>query len=137
MEITLNRLNDAVHFEGQNEAGVKMHLDGSPEIGGVKGGVSPMQAVLMAIAGCSGIDVVTLLKKMRQPLDDIQIKVKADRVDAVPAVFSDIHVHYILKGDMEADKVEKAVSMSMEKYCSVSKMLEKAANITYSWVLNE
>ncbi|MGB0524327.1 MAG: OsmC family protein [Flammeovirgaceae bacterium] len=133
MEITLNRLNDDVHFEAVNEDGISMHLDGSPEIGGVDGGVRPMQAVLMALAGCSGIDVVTLLKKMRQPLEDIQIKVKADRVDTIPRVFSAIHVHYILKGGMESDKVEKAVSLSMEKYCSVSKMIEKAAKITYSW----
>ena len=96
---------------------------------------APMQAVLMAMAGCSAIDVVTLLNKMRQPLEDIQIKVKADRVDTIPRVFSEIHVHYILTGPMESDKVEKAVSMSMETYCSVSKMIEKAAKITYSWEL--
>ena len=135
MEVTLNRLNDDVHFEAVSEQGLSMQLDGTPEIGGVEGGVRPMQAVLMAMAGCSAIDVVTLLKKMRQPLDDIQIKVKADRVDDVPRVLSDIHLHYILKGDMESDKVEKAVSLSMEKYCSVSKMIEKAAKITYSWEL--
>jgi len=132
MEITLNRLNDAVHFEAVSEQGQTIQLDGTPEIGGVEGGVRPMQAVLMAMAGCSAIDVVTLLQKMRQPLDDIQIKVKANRVDEVPAVFSDIHIHYILKGDLEAEKAE---TLSVEKYCSVSKMLEKAATITHSWEL--
>ena len=135
MEITLNRLNDAVHFEATNQDGLTMQLDGSPEIGGVNGGVSPMQAVLMSMAGCSAIDVVTLLKKMRQPLEDIQIKVKADRVDDVPAVFSAIHIHYILTGDLDRDKAEKAVTLSVEKYCSVSKMLEKAATISHSWEL--
>ena len=133
MEITLNRLNDAVHFEAVSEDGIKMHLDGSPEIGGVNGGVRPMQAVLMSLAGCSAIDVVTFLKKMRQPLDDIQIKVSSTRVDDVPAVFKTIHIHYILTGELASDKAEKAVQMSMDKYCSVSKMLEKAAEITYSW----
>lgn len=135
MEITLNRLNDDVHFEAVSEQGLSIQLDGTPEIGGVEGGVRPMQAVLMSMAGCSAIDVVTLLKKMRQPLEDIQIKVKADRVDTIPRVFKAIHIHYILKGAMEEDKVEKAVSMSVETYCSVSKMLEKAADITYSWEL--
>lgn len=135
MEITLNRLNDAMHFEATNQDGLSIQLDGSPEIGGVNGGVRPMQAVLMAMAGCSAIDVVALLKKMRQPLDDLQIKVKADQVDDVPAVFSTIHIHYILTGDIDTDKAEKAVNLSIEKYCSVSKMLEKAATITHSWEL--
>ena len=135
MEITLNRLNDAVHFEATNQDGLSIQLDGSPEIGGINAGVRPMQAVLMSMAGCSAIDVVVLLKKMRQPLDDLQIKVKADQVDDVPAVFSTIHIHYILTGDIDPDKAEKAVNLSIEKYCSVSKMLEKAATITHSWEL--
>jgi putative redox protein len=96
-----------------------------------------MQMVLAALGSCSSIDVIHLLNKQRQPLDDIQIKVTAQRAeDQVPAVFTDIQVHYHVFGDLDESKVEKACRLSMEKYCSVSKMLEKSVNITWSYQIN-
>ena len=131
MHITLQRLNDAVHFEAKNESGNTIHLDGSPDIGGEGRGVRPMQALLMSLAGCSSMDVVSLLKKMRQPLEDMRVEVLGERVDEIPAVFKKIHLQFFLKGDLDEDKARKAIGMSVEKYCSVARMLDKTAEISW------
>lgn len=131
MHITLQRLNNAVYFEAKNDDGNTIHLDGSPDIGGEGKGVRPMQALLMSLAGCSSIDIVSLLKKMRQPLEDMRVEVNGDRVDEVPAVFKKIHMQFFLKGDLDEAKAKKAIGMSVEKYCSVAKMLDKTAEITW------
>jgi putative redox protein len=131
MHITLQRLNDAVHFEAKNSDGNTIHMDGSPEIGGEGLGVRPMQALLMSLAGCSSMDVVSLLKKMRQPLEDMRVEVNGERVDEIPAVFKKIHMQFILKGGIDEEKARKAIGMSVEKYCSVAKMLDKTAEITW------
>lgn len=100
-------------------------------------GSSPMDLILRGIAGCSSIDVVMILKKQNHELEDLQVEVEGFREDgAIPNVFKKIHLNFILKGDVPAAKVERAVKLSMDKYCSVSKMLEKAAEISYSIHLN-
>ena len=134
MKITLSRLNQAVHFQGLSEEGLIGEMDGSPEVGGENKAPRPMQMLLMAHASCSAIDVVSLLKKMRQPLQDIQIEVNGERgVDEVPAVFRKIHLHYILTGALDENSAEKAIRLSTEKYCSVGAMLSKTAEITWSF----
>ena len=135
MKVTLQRLNDAVHFEAKNDDGNTIHMDGSPEIGGEGKGVRPMQALLMSLAGCSSMDVVSLLKKMRQPLEDMRVEVNGDRVDEVPAVFKKIHMQFFLKGKLDEAKVAKAIGMSVEKYCSVARMLDKTAEISWDFVI--
>lgn len=133
MKINLRRLNEAVHFECTNEEGLVVHTDGSPDIGGEGKGVRPMQLLLMSHAACSSIDVVTMLKKLRQPLEDIQVEVNGDRdTTQVPAVFKKIHLHYTLKGAIARESAEKAIRLSVEKYCSVGVMLSKTAEITWS-----
>jgi putative redox protein len=137
MEVTLKRIDDAFQMESTNDTGNTVQSDGSPKIGGGNKAMRPMQMVLAALGSCSSIDVIHLLNKQRQPLDDIQIKVTAQRAeDQVPAVFTDIQVHYHVFGDLDESKVEKACRLSMEKYCSVSKMLEKSVNITWSYQIN-
>jgi putative redox protein len=133
MKITLRRLDDAFHMEASNEDGLTVQSDGSPAIGGHNKAMRPMQMVLSALGSCSSIDVIHLLNKQRQPLDDIRIELTAQRVDTVPQVFSAIQVHYVLYGELEDKKVERACRLSMEKLCSVSKMLEKSVNITWSY----
>lgn len=138
MKVTLKRLNQAVHFEGKNEEGLTVHMDGSPEIGGEGKGIRPMQLTLISLAGCSSIDVVIFLKKMRQELKDLEINVSAERVkDETPRVFEKIHMEYILSGKLKEEKVKKALALSIEKYCSVAKMLDKTAEITYSYIIKE
>ena len=95
-----------------------------------------MQMLLMGIAGCSGIDIDMILKKMRQPLDDLEVIVTGEREEgAIPALFTKIHLEFILTGDLKEEKVKKAIAMSMDTYCSVGKMLEKAAEISYDYTI--
>lgn len=134
MSITLKRLNDAYHMQATNESGEQFEMDGSPAIGGDNLAMRPMQVLLAALGGCSTIDVVSILKKLREPLEDIEVKISGDReAGQVPAVYTSMHLHYILTGNLKPEKVEKAITLSVEKYCSVGMMLEKAAPITWSY----
>ena len=126
MNIKLESTHGALNFKGTNDRGQSLQFSGDKEA------VSPMETILMATAACSSIDVEIFLNKMRQPFDRIEVDVKGNRVDAVPAIFSDIHLHYKIYGDVKLDKANKAVEMSMEKYCSVSIMLRKSVEITHS-----
>lgn len=132
-KITLTRLNDAMHFECANEDGNTIHTDGSEAIGGVGAGVRPMQLLLMAAASCSSIDVVMILNKMRVPFDDLKVEVTGEReqMDSYSR-WKTIHLKFTVIGaDVSAKKVEKAVKMSIEKYCSVTKTLEMNSEISY------
>ena len=134
MKIELKRLNDAVHFECISEEGLRTETDGSPDVGGEGKAPRPMQLLLMSHASCSAIDVVHLLKKMRQPLKDIRVEADGERTPGeIPSVFRKIHLHYILTGDLDEKSVEKAIGLSVEKYCSVGAMLSKTAEISWSY----
>jgi putative redox protein len=133
IKIELNRLNDAFHFEAINENGNKVHIDASPDIGGTNQGMRPMQMLLAAMGGCSAIDVINILKKQKQDLKDIKVTVTGEREkDAVPSLYTEVHAHFRLFGGLDKDKANKAVTLSVEKYCSVAKTLEANAKITYS-----
>lgn len=134
MKISIQRLNDAVHMEAKNEDGITLQMDGTGQIGGINGGFRPMQMLLAAAGGCSAIDVVGILKKQRQNPDDLKIEVTGDRVSVGSySEFKSIHIHFILKGDLDENKVARAIDLSLTKYCSVSKTLEKTAKITSSF----
>ena len=135
MKITINRLNDAVHMEAENEDGVTLQMDGTDEIGGINGGFRPMQMLLAAAGGCSAIDVVGILKKQRQNPDELTVEVTGDRVTVdTYSEFKSIHIHFILSGShLDETKVARAIDLSLTKYCSVSKTLEKTSTITSSY----
>ena len=121
-------------MEGENEEGNTIEMDGSPAIGGVGKGARPMQVLLMSLAGCSSIDVINILNKQKQKVDDYNVEVTAERREGeVPSLFKTIHLHYILKGDLDEKKVERAIVLSADKYCSVSKILEPTAEITWGF----
>lgn len=134
MKIELQRINDAFHMEATNEQGNTVYIDGSPAIGGGNLAMRPMQMVLSALGGCSAIDIINILRKQRQPLEDFRVQIEAEREEGmVPSLFTKIHVHYLLHGDLKENKVEKAVNMSMEKLCSVKMILDKTAEISWSY----
>jgi putative redox protein len=134
MRITLERMNQAVHMKATNEAGAEVHVDGAAEVGGENRGFRPMQLLLASLGSCSSIDIISILKKQKQPLEDIRIIVDGEREkDKIPSLFSDIHVHFVFKGKLDEKKVSRAVDLSMKSYCSVTKTLEKTAAITYSF----
>lgn len=134
MKIELQRIDDAYQMLARNENGNTIILDGSPAVGGSNQGMRPMQSLIASLGGCSAIDVISILNKQRQPLQDLKISIDAERqTDATPSLFTTIHVHYKLFGDLKEEKVQQAVSLSMEKYCSVAKIIEKTATITWSF----
>lgn len=137
MKIELSRQDDAYHMQAVNEDGCTVDTDGAEKIGGSNKGMRPMQLLLVGIGSCSSIDVISILKKMKQPLEDIKITVTAEREEnKAPALFTDIHVHFRMYGKMDEEKAKRAVDLSMDKYCSVTRILEKTANITWSYELN-
>lgn len=128
---------EPMRFDGAAEEGTTATMDAMPEHGGGGAGPSPMQMTLMALAGCTGMDVVSILRKMRAPLKGLIMHVEAERATEHPKVFTKIHVRYEFSGDgLQRDQVEKAVTLSQEKYCSVSAMLKKAAEVTYEIVMS-
>lgn len=113
-----------VSFIGQSERGQSVVMDGAPEHGGRNLGFRPMELVLVGLGGCSAFDVVEILKKARQPVTDCLVEISAERADVVPAVFTNIHLGYKVVGsDLKDNLVARAVSLSVEKYCSASMML--------------
>lgn len=137
MKITLNRLNDEFLFECKNSAGNTILLDNTRQEDAQ--GVSPMESVLMAVAGCSGIDIVMILKKQRQIITSFKAEVEGERVEVEEAKpFKSIRVVFFLEGEIDTKKALKAVQLSFEKYCSVSKTLAPNVTVTYGlWVNGE
>jgi len=123
-----------VSFVGESETGHAVVLDGAPENGGRNIGMRPMEMLLIGMGGCTSFDVVTILKKSRQPVVDCVAEISAERADEVPKVFTKIHVHFVVTGnDLNEKQVARAVSLSAEKYCSASLMLQKACEITHGY----
>ena len=122
-------------MEAANEEGGVIRIDGNNTIGGLEGGMSPMQLLLAGIAGCSAIDVISILSKQKQSLDNLLVEVDGDKQATGNGYseFKTIHMHYIFSGDLDPKKVERALKLSITKYCSVSKALEKTSKITYDF----
>lgn len=138
VRVRLERLDEAFHFRATNAHGHTVDMDdaSSSEDGRGKG-VGPMELLVMAAGGCSGIDVVSILQKGRQRIDTFAIEVEGAKPTGVsPSLYQHIHLHYILTGDLDPARVRRAVALSLGKYCSVSKTLEKTARITASCTVN-
>jgi putative redox protein len=137
MNLSVNWV-DGMLMVGKSHSGHSITMDGPIDIGGENLGVRPMEMLLLGVAGCTMIDVVTTLKKMRQNLTHCETKISAERADEHPKVFTDIHIHFIVQGkDLDSKKVDKAITLSAEKYCSASIMLGKTANITHDFEVIE
>lgn len=138
MKINVARAKDApFHFIATNDTGNEVHMDGSPDIGGQNLGPRPMQMLLMSLAGCTGIDVVMILDKQRQVYDTFNMEVEGERVEEAQAKpFSHITIHFTFTGDLDPGKTQRAIELSMEKYCSVGLTINKAAKIDYTLTVN-
>lgn len=136
MKITLNRINDNYLFECKNSIGNSILIDNISQSEGSKA-VSPMETILMAVASCSGIDMVNILKKQRQEITDLSAEVVGERIDVDEAKpFKTILVSFKLEGNLDPKKVERAAALSFEKYCSVSKTLEPNVTVNYEVFVN-
>lgn len=121
-------------FMGESGSGHAVVMDGAPEHGGRNLGLRPMEMLLVGMGGCTAFDVVMILEKARQPIEDCIIDVTAERATEDPKVFTKIHLDYLFVGDgLSEAQVERAVKLSREKYCSATIMLAKTAEVTASW----
>ena len=139
MEVVLKRLDDDFHFEGIGTSSVPVHIDAAEGIGGHNAGARPMELLLMGIGGCTALDVILILKKQRQAIEDFQIRIsgireKIEGTEKTP--FREINIQFELKGAIDGNKALKAIQLSMEKYCSATAQLEPSATITHTLVLN-
>jgi putative redox protein len=139
MEVVLNRLDQDFHFEAKGSSPIPVHIDAAEGIGGHNAGARPMELLLMGLGGCMAIDVILILKKQRQGVDDFQIRVQGDRekiegTEKTP--FNSINIQFELRGEIDGNKALKAIQLSMDKYCSATAQLEPNASITQTLLLN-
>jgi putative redox protein len=129
---------DGLQFVGEAASGHAIVMDGDKEVGGRNTGARPMELLLIGLGGCSGMDIVSILKKKKQEIKGVEIKVKGEKAENYPKKFTDIDIEFIVRGrDVSEDAVKKAVELSMEKYCSVKATLEGSAKVTWSWKIIE
>jgi putative redox protein len=128
------KLVDGMMFVGESGSGHAVVMDGAPEYGGRNLGIRPMEMLLIGLGGCTAFDVVQILRKGREQVSDCEVEVAAERAETDPKVFTKIHVDYRVRGrDLAPAKVERAIQLSKEKYCSASIMLGAVVEITHSW----
>ncbi len=136
MKIELDRVDDAFHMQAKGMSSVVVNIDAAEDIGGKNVGARPMELLLMGLGGCTSIDLILILKKQRQPLKDLKIEVTGEReqiegTEMKP--FKKINIHYKFFGQLDSAKVEKAIALSMDKYCSATAQLRPSAEITHSF----
>jgi putative redox protein len=130
---------DGVMFLGESGSGHTVTMDGAPDQGGRNMGARPMEMFLLGLGGCASFDVISMLKKGRQQVVDCRVEIEAERKDEIPAVFSKIHIKFIVSGhQLKESQVQRAVQLSAEKYCSASIMLEAAGvELTHSYEITQ
>ena len=124
--------NGKMAFTGENPSGHQLRMDAAPDIGGENSGARPTELLLNAVAGCTGIDIISILTKMRLTPTAFNMEVEGTRADDHPKKFTTIHIHYALEGDLPEDKVVRAIQLSKDKYCSVSHSLSSEIKASYS-----
>ncbi|HYE54020.1 MAG TPA: OsmC family protein [Chitinophagaceae bacterium] len=138
IRIEIDRIQEDFGFEARDQYGHTVRLDTSPETGGQQFGVRPMQMLLMGLGGCSGIDIVSILKKQRQAVEHFRMVIEGEREQGKePSLWTNINMVFELKGDIDPAKARKACELSIEKYCSVAETLRRAgAEIRWRVVVN-
>ncbi len=136
MQVELVRVDDAFHFQANGMSGVAVDIDAAENIGGHNAGSRPMELLLMGLGGCTAIDVILIMKKQRQVIEDLKISVSGERVkiegtEMTP--FRKINIHFKFKGNIVEEKAKKAIELSMEKYCSATAQFSGSAEITHTF----
>ena len=125
-------------FIGKSDSNHWVIMDTTKKIGGEEASVRPMELILIGLGGCTGIDVISILNKMRVKLDKFEVNIEAEQAEDYPKVFRKIHIEYIFHGeDLKKENLERAIKLSQEKYCSVSAMLRNTAELTYLYKIIE
>jgi putative redox protein len=124
-------------FDGRDEEGHLISLDAPEKVGGEGNGQRPKQLILEALAGCTAMDVISILRKMKCLPASFRVEVSADETDEHPKVFTAFHLRYIVSGEVPEQKLQRAIELSQDQYCGVSAMLRKAANISHEYCYEE
>jgi len=132
MKVVLKHVK-GLTFASRSQTGHWIMMDTRKDIGGHEGAPTPKELLLMSVGGCTAMDVASILTKMQQPFTDIQIEVKASMQEEAPKAITDIHIHYIITGNVDPERAERAIELSQDKYCSVSATLRPGVNITKSF----
>jgi putative redox protein len=123
-----------MEYSGTATSGHTLTMDADEQAGGHNAGFRPMELLLVGFGGCSGMDVISILRKKRQPVAGLEINVKGEKADNYPKIFKEVHIEYVVKGaEVEKEAVERAIALSLDKYCSVGATLAKAGTITHSY----
>lgn len=131
-------LQEGMHFVATSDTGFTVDLDASPAVGGANGGFRPLELLAMSLVGCTGMDVISILRKMRQDVTGFKVNFDANTAESHPKVFTEIHVEYEIQGnDIDTKMVERAIELSAERYCPVQSMLETAVPITHTYKIVE
>jgi putative redox protein len=134
---TIVKWIDGMMMVGESASGHAIVMDGPEEMGGNNLGVRPMEMLLLGMGGCTTVDVISTLKKMRENVSNCRVEISAERADEHPKVFTGIHMHFVIEGEnLNEKKIAKAVSLSADKYCSASIMLGKTATVTHDFSIN-
>ncbi|MBL7697969.1 MAG: OsmC family protein [Chitinophagaceae bacterium] len=138
VKVELERVNGAFGFEAKDAMGHTIKIDTSPETGGENFGARPMQLLLMGLGGCSGIDILSILKKQRQNVTGFRMRIEGEREKAQdPSLWKDITIVFELEGEVDPARAEKACALSIDKYCSVAETLRRAgSSIKWKVVVN-
>jgi putative redox protein len=129
---------EGMMFAGESGSGHAVIMDGAPEAGGRNLGIRPMEMLLIGLGGCTAFDVVLILKRGREPVTDCVVEIEAERAETDPKVFTRIHLAYTITGrGLSPAKVERAIALSKEKYCSASIMLGAVTEMTHSWTIQD
>jgi putative redox protein len=137
VQLSLRRKSGVFHLESTNQNGNTVDTDGSPDIGGQGNGLRPMELLLASLASCSAIDIILIMKKQRQQLDNIKIDVLAERINVGNhSEFASIHMFFHFYGTIKEEKAKRAIDLSLDDYCSVAQILKKTAKISYDFDIN-
>jgi len=128
------RLIQDMQFVGASTSGHSLAMDADQESGGHNAGFRPMELLLVGFGGCTGMDVISILKKKRQEVTGLEMSVKGEKTDSYPKIYKEVHIEYVVKGKgIQKEAVERAIELSLEKYCSVGATLARAGNISHSY----
>ena len=132
------RLTNGMEFGGSAASGHKLVMDADSEVGGNNKGFRPMELLLVAFGGCTGMDVISILRKKRQNVSGLEMIVKGEQQDEFPHIYTNVHVEYVVSGkEVQKEAVERSIELSLTKYCSVGATLAKAGKITHSYRIVE
>ncbi len=131
------KLVDGMQFIGYADSGHGVVMDAPFNVGGEDTGPRPMELLLLGLGGCTGMDVVSILRKMKQNVERFEIEIEAERAKTYPKVYTKVHIIYKVWGNVSEEKIEKAIELSQETYCSASSMFKKTAEVTYEYKINK